>query len=57
MELAWLPPGLGALLEEAGFGDRVLRLVRRRPYAGGEDTVFVAQALAESTPRDGPNTR
>jgi SAM-dependent methyltransferase len=45
MELAWLPPeAWRELLEQAGFtGIECFGWFDRRPYACGEDTVFVAQ--------------
>ena len=45
MTLSWLPPGeWRALLERAGFAVEALYgWFDRRPYAGGEDAVFVAR--------------
>src|SRR5436189_186766 len=45
LSLSWLEPGAWqALLLEAGFAvEAVYGWFDRRPYAGGEDTVFVAR--------------
>ena len=45
MSLAWLsPPEWHALLERAGFAvTATYGWFDRRPYDGGEDTVWVAQ--------------